>query len=212
MPVSAGVRIRPLERAGYDATLEAMRAFTARRDDATQDEIWLVEHPPVFTLGLAARTEHLHGTGDIPVVKTERGGQVTYHGPGQAVAYLMLDLRRRGLGIRELVGAIEQAVIDCLATLGVAAMRKPGAPGVYLRGAHDLPGAKIASLGIKVTRGCTYHGVALNVAMDLEPFSRIDPCGYPGLHVTDLRSQGVDADVGAVADTLAQALVRCIDR
>jgi lipoyl(octanoyl) transferase len=210
VPQPAGVRIRPFARAEYASTLEAMRAFTAGRDEGTGDEIWLVEHPPVFTLGLAARTSHLHGTGDIPVVRTERGGQVTYHGPGQVVAYLMLDLRRRGIGIRELVNAIEQAVIDCLAAHGVDAVRKPGAPGVYVRAADGSPGAKIASLGIKVTRGCTFHGVALNVDMDLEPFGRIDPCGYPGQEVTDLRSLGVATDVPAVAEEFAQALVRCI--
>ncbi|MCM5570975.1 lipoyl(octanoyl) transferase LipB [Burkholderiaceae bacterium FT117] len=165
-----------------------MRAFTASREAGTRDEIWLVEHEPVFTLGLAARREHLIATGNIPVVQTERGGQVTYHGPGQVLAYALIDLRRHGLMVRDFVRVIEQAVIEVLAGLGLTAVRREGAPGVYLSGPGGEAGAKIASIGIKVSRGCTYHGVALNVAMDLEPFGRIDPCGYPGLAVTDLRS------------------------
>ncbi|ODT35240.1 MAG: octanoyltransferase [Lautropia sp. SCN 70-15] len=180
--------VRPLARLAYDDALARMRAFTAGRDAGTPDEIWLVEHPPVFTLGLATRPEHLLATGDIPVVQTERGGQVTYHGPGQALAYTLVDLRRHGLMVRDFVRLIEQAVIEVLADLGLTAVRREGAPGVYLSAPDGGAGAKIASIGIKVSRGCTYHGVALNVAMDLEPFSRIDPCGYPGLAVTDLRS------------------------
>ena len=180
--------MRPLARLAYDDALARMRAFTAGRDAGTADEIWLVEHPPVFTLGLATRPEHLLATGDIPVVQTERGGQVTYHGPGQALAYTLVDLRRHGLMVRDFVRLIEQAVIEVLADLGLTAVRREGAPGVYLSAPEGEAGAKIASIGIKVSRGCTYHGVALNVAMDLEPFSRIDPCGYPGLAVTDLRS------------------------
>lgn len=180
--------IRPLERLAYGEALARMRAFTASREAGTRDEIWLVEHEPVFTLGLAARREHLIATGNIPVVQTERGGQVTYHGPGQVLAYALIDLRRHGLMVRDFVRVIEQAVIEVLAGLGLTAVRREGAPGVYLSGPGGEAGAKIASIGIKVSRGCTYHGVALNVAMDLEPFGRIDPCGYPGLAVTDLRS------------------------
>lgn len=165
-----------------------MRAFTAARTADTADEIWLIEHPSVFTLGMATRPEHLRATGDIPVVQTERGGQVTYHGPGQVLAYTLVDLHRRRLRVRDFVHLIEQAVIEALAALGPRAIRREGAPGVYLSEAGGGPGAKIASIGIKVSRGCTYHGVALNVAMDLEPFNRIDPCGFPGLQVTDLRS------------------------
>lgn len=204
------VRVRALCAADYGTTLEAMRTFTRDRTPETADEIWLVEHPPVFTLGLAGKPEHLLAPGDIPVVKTERGGQVTYHGPGQVVAYLMLDLHRRGLTVRTLVCRIERAVIALLASRGVAAMRREGAPGVYLRAPDGTPGAKIASLGIKVSRGCTYHGVALNVAMDLEPFSRINPCGYPGLAVSDLRSQVGEVHVAAVAADFGQRLVDSI--
>lgn len=207
----ARLLLRPLRRADYAPTLDAMRAFTAARGPATGDEIWLVEHPPVFTLGQAARAVHVLAPGGIDVVRTERGGQVTYHGPGQVVAYLMLDLRRRGLAVRELVVRIEQAVIDCLGAYGVAAVRRPGAPGVHVRDASGGPGAKIAALGLKVTRGCSYHGVALNVAMDLAPFSRIDPCGYPGLAVTDMRAEaGVD-DVAGVATAFGLALARSIE-
>ena len=165
--------VRPLGRLDYEPTLQAMREFTASRTPVTPDEIWLVEHPPVFTLGLASRAQHLHGTGTIPVVRTERGGQVTYHGPGQVLAYLLLDLRRRGLMVRDLVCRIEAAAIDCLAEAGISGLRKPG--------------AKIVALGLKISRGCSYHGLALNVDMDLSPFDGIDPCGYPGLAVTDLR-------------------------
>jgi lipoyl(octanoyl) transferase len=179
--------IRPWRRQPYLESLEAMRAFTAARDADTPDEIWLVEHEPVFTQGLAGRAEHVLAAGDIPVVRTERGGQVTYHGPGQVVAYLLLDLRRSGLGIRDLVCRLEAAAIASAGELGVRAVRHPGAPGVYV--ADDSPrtaGAKFASVGLKVSRGCTFHGIALNVAMALEPFARINPCGYAGLPVTDL--------------------------
>lgn len=180
--------VRELGRIEYPSAVEAMRAFTATRDAATPDEIWLVEHPPVYTLGQAGKREHLLHATRIPVVQTDRGGQITYHGPGQAVAYLLIDLRRRGYFVREAVERIEQAVIDVLACHGVAATRRAGAPGVYLRGADDAPGAKIAALGLKVSRGCTYHGVALNVAMDLAPYDAINPCGYAGMAVTDMAS------------------------
>jgi lipoyl(octanoyl) transferase len=193
--------------APYLPTLQAMRRFTAERGPGTADQIWLLHHPPVFTLGQAGKAEHLHDPGDTPVVRTERGGQVTYHGPGQVVAYLLLDLRRRGLLVRDLVCLIERAVMATTALHGVQTMAKAGAPGVYLRQADGTPGAKIASLGLKVSRGCTYHGVALNVAMDLEPFSRIDPCGFPGLAVTDLQTQAGPLEVPLVADELARCLL-----
>jgi lipoyl(octanoyl) transferase len=164
----------------YLPTLEAMRGFTDLRGPDTVDELWLLEHPPVFTLGQAAREEHLLDPGQIPVVKVDRGGQVTYHGPGQLVVYVLLDLRRAGLGVKRLVGLLEQAVIDLLATLDVSAERRADAPGVY------VAGAKIASLGLRIRNGCSYHGLALNVNLDLDPFGRINPCGYPGLAVTRL--------------------------
>lgn len=164
-----------------------MRSFTASRDAGTPDEIWLVEHPPVFTLGRAAREAHVRTAGAIPVVRTERGGQVTYHGPGQAVCYVLVDLRRGGIKVRELVDRIESTTIALLDRCGIDAVRRAGAPGVYVREA-GAPGAKIASIGIRISEGRSWHGVALNVAMDLSPFERIDPCGYPGLAVTDMRS------------------------
>ncbi len=203
----ADIILRPFAPVDYQRALTRMREFTATRTAETPDEIWLVEHPAVFTLGLASRERHLLATGDIPVVQTERGGQVTYHGPGQVVAYLLLDLRRRALTVRTLVHGIEQAAIDALAAAGVAALRRAGAPGVYVRTAQGEPGAKIASVGIRIQRGCSFHGLAVNVAMDLEPFSRIDPCGYPGLEVTDLRSQGsAAADPAVFAADLGERL------
>jgi lipoyl(octanoyl) transferase len=204
------VIVRGFRHAGYRTTLEAMRAFTQARTPETPDEIWLVEHEPVFTLGLAAKEEHLLAPGTIPVIRTERGGQVTYHGPGQAVAYTLVDLRRRGLTVRGLVDRLEQAVIGLLADRGLPAVSRADAPGVYLAGQDGAPGAKIASLGIKVTRGCSFHGVALNVAMDLEPFSRINPCGYPGLAVADLRGRLGETDLAGVAADLGRRLAELI--
>ena len=201
--------IRPFAPADYLPTLEAMRAFTAARTEDTPDELWLVEHPPVFTQGLAGKSEHVLTPGEIPVIQTERGGQVTYHGPGQVVAYPLVDLRRLRLGIRETVCRLEAAAIEVCASEGVRAVRKPGAPGLYVAGPDDAPGAKIASLGLKVSRHCTYHGIALNVAMDLEPFERIHPCGYAGLPVTDLARArpGPPPDLAAVAARFGAALV-----
>jgi lipoyl(octanoyl) transferase len=172
--------VRELGRRDYVPVWQAMQSFTDRRDADTGDELWLVEHPPVFTLGLNAKAEHLLDPGDIPVVQVDRGGQVTYHGPGQVVVYALLDLRRLGLGPRQIVTALERGVIDLLAEQGIAAVGRRDAPGVY------VDGAKIAALGLRVRRGCCYHGLSLNLAMDLEPFSRINPCGYPGLQVTQL--------------------------
>ncbi len=197
-------RIRRLGRRPYRETWEAMRAFTDARTPDTPSEIWLLEHDPVFTQGQAGRPEHLLAPGDIPVVQTDRGGQVTYHGPGQLVVYLLLSLREAGLGVRGLVSAMEQAVIDLLAERGLAAESRRDAPGVY------VDGAKIAALGLRVRRGCTYHGLALNVAPDLEPFSRIDPCGYRGMPVTSLQALGIEMTVAQAGDALLPHLCRCI--
>ncbi len=188
-----------------------MQAFTGARTPGTPDEIWLIEHQPVFTLGHASRPQHLLAPCDIPVVPTERGGQVTYHGPGQALAYTLIDLRRRRIRVHDFVHLIERAVVETLARYKVMAKPREDAPGVYVSTANGAPWAKIASVGIKVSRGCTYHGVALNVAMDLEPFSRIDPCGFPGLAVTDLRTQVGAVDLSTVAATLGAALADLIE-
>ena len=223
--------IRPLGRVDYAPTYETMVAFTAARQGNTPDELWICEHPPVFTQGIAGRDDHLLAPGDIPVVKTNRGGQVTYHGPGQVVAYPLIDLQRAGYFVKEYVYRIEEAVIRTLAHVGVTGHRVAGAPGIYVRlddpfGHALLPQrpqkrvegspapqpdftglGKIAALGIKVSRHCTYHGVALNVAMDLEPFSRINPCGYAGLQTTDLSTIGVSASWQEAADVLGHKLV-----
>jgi lipoyl(octanoyl) transferase len=215
-----------LGRRAYADVEAAMRAFTAARSPETADELWLVEHEPVFTQGIAGRDTHVHNdvlaTGDIPVIRSDRGGQVTYHGPGQVVAYLMLDLRRLGIYVKEFVFRIEEAVINTLWHFGVVGHRVRGAPGIYVRVADPFSHAvltpqatmpfeglgKIAALGIKVSQHRTYHGVALNVAMDLAPFSRIDPCGYAGLQTVDLRSVGVNAAWADVAAVLAGQLQR----
>ena len=173
-----------------------MRAFTDARDADTPDELWMLQHDPVFTLGQAGRMEHVLAPGAIPVIAVERGGQVTYHGPGQIVGYPLLDLRRLGIGIRELVERIEQAMIDTLATWNIEAARREGAPGVY------VAGAKIGALGLRVRRGCTFHGLAFNVAMDLEPFRRINPCGYAGLAVTQVCDLGGPGSIDAVETAL----------
>lgn len=178
-----------------------MQRFTDERTEATTDEIWLLQHPPVYTLGLGGRREHVLDAGDIPLVHCDRGGQVTYHGPGQLVAYLLLDLRRLGLTVRALVAATEQAVIDLLRDYGLRGERRPGAPGVY------LDGAKIAALGFRIRRGCSFHGVAINVDMDLSPYARINPCGFAGLRVTQLRDLGVSEDVDAFATRLLPHLL-----
>ena len=183
-----------------------MRAFTDARTATTRDEIWLTEHAPVYTLGLAGRREHLLRASDIPVIKVDRGGQITYHGPGQLVAYLLFDLRRSRMGIRDMVRAIEAAMIEWLASVGIAAHGKVAAPGVYVE-RHGRE-AKIAALGLKVRNGCTYHGLAMNVAMDLAPFADIDPCGYPGLAVTQLADFGVARSVEEAGRELAPILAR----
>jgi lipoyl(octanoyl) transferase len=201
---SERARVRNLGRVEYEPTWRAMQAFTAQRGAETPDELWLLEHPPVYTQGQAGKAEHLIAATDIPVVPIDRGGQITYHGPGQVVAYVQVDLRRRGYGIRELVSRMEQAVIDLLAAHGVTAERQAGAPGVY------VAGAKIAALGLRVRHGCTYHGLAFNVDMDLAPFAAINPCGYPGMAVTQCRDLGVRLSLQQAEDALGQALLDAI--
>jgi len=218
------MQVFDLGRRDYTETEAAMRDFTATRDAATEDQLWLVEHPPVFTQGIAGRDEHVHAAGGIAVVRTGRGGQVTFHGPGQVVAYPLVDLRRLGIYVKEYVFRLEQAVLDTLQHFGATGHRVQGAPGIYVRIerpfdhallAPAAPGAdvfaglgKIAALGIKISRHASYHGVALNVAMDLEPFARIDPCGYAGLTTVDLRSIGIDVSRDEAAAVLAAALQR----
>ena len=191
-PSSHRLVVRDLGSADYQRVWQDMRAFTEQRDASTPDELWLVEHPPVYTLGTNDRNEAFDNPG-IPVVKSDRGGQITYHGPGQIIAYVLLDLRRRGWGVKQLVAALEQSVIDLLATYTIHAERRAGAPGVY------VDGRKIAQLGLRVRRGASYHGLSVNAAMDLEPFRRIKPCGYAGLQTIDVatllgneRMQGAD--------------------
>ncbi|HEY5366415.1 MAG TPA: lipoyl(octanoyl) transferase LipB [Casimicrobiaceae bacterium] len=206
---TAGFIVRELGRSDYVATWRAMQAFTDARATDTQDELWLTEHPPIYTLGLAGRREHLLRDNAIPVLKVDRGGQVTYHGPGQLVAYLLFDLRRQHIGVRELVRRIEGGVIKWLASLNVAAYGDTDAPGVYVNGA-DGQGAKIAALGLKVRRGCCYHGVAVNIDMDLAPFNDIDPCGFAGLAVTQLADLGVHIGVADAGRALASSLARTL--
>jgi lipoyl(octanoyl) transferase len=211
VPNDAPLVVRQLGRADYVPTWDAMRAFTAARAAGTPDELWVVEHPPVYTLGVAGKREHLLAPGDIPIVASDRGGQVTYHGPGQVVVYALIDLRRHGIYVKELVYRIEQAVIQTLESYGVPGRRVTGAPGIYVPwaasgDAGEFAGlAKIAALGIKITNGRSYHGVAFNVAMDLEPFYRVNPCGYAGLATVDLATLGVQT-------TWTDAAARLTDR
>jgi lipoyl(octanoyl) transferase len=192
--------VRDLGRRAYEPVWRAMQRFTDARTDATPDELWLVEHDPIFTLGQAGKPEHVLMPGDIPVLHVDRGGQVTYHGPGQLVAYPLLDLKRLKVGVREYVCRIEQAVIDTLVDWNIDAGRREGAPGVYVNG------AKVAALGIRVRRGCTFHGLAFNIAMDLEPFHRINPCGYAGLQVTSVADLGGPLGLEAVKPRLIEHL------
>lgn len=197
--------VKRLGQVEYAPALEAMRVFTAARGEDTADEIWLLEHPPVYTLGQAGSPEHLlRNDRGIPLVKIDRGGQITYHGPGQLVAYLLIDLPRRQLKVRELVVLMEQALIDTLADYGLAAERKAGAPGVY------IDGAKIAALGLRVTKGCSYHGLALNVDVDLSPFAGINPCGYEGLKTIRMKDFGVADSVAQVGERLLGHLQRLL--
>ena len=226
--------LRALGRVEYLPTFEAMQAFTEARTDETPDELWVCEHPPVFTQGIAGRDDHLLAPGDIPVVKTNRGGQVTFHGPGQVVVYPLIDLQRAGYFVKEYVYRIEDAVIRTLDHFGVTGHRVDGAPGIYVRlddptghallpqrPQKKLPGqtardpdftglGKIAALGIKVSRHCTYHGVSLNVAMDLQPFQRINPCGYQGLRTVDLSTIGVTASWDEAAQVLSAKLAAAL--
>lgn len=196
------IRIRRLGRREYTAVFGEMREYTASRGEDSRDEVWLVEHLPVYTLGQTGRRDHVHAPGGIPVVATDRGGHVTYHGPGQLVAYVLFDLRRLGLGVAELVNRLEQSVIDVLADAGRTGARRPRAPGVY------VDGRKIAAVGLRVRRGCTYHGIAVNVDLDLAPFRGIDPCGYPELAVTRMRDLGIGWTAAETGERLARAIVR----
>jgi lipoyl(octanoyl) transferase len=198
--------IRQLGRADYEPTWHAMQEFTAARTPETPDELWVVEHSPVFTLGQAGKPEHILEDIGIPVVKIDRGGQVTYHGPGQVVIYLLLDLQRLKLKVRELVTAIEQAIIDALADCGIAAERRAGAPGVY------VGDAKIAALGLRIRNGCSYHGLALNVDMDLSPFAAINPCGYAGLRVTQTSAMGIPLNLADAGELLCRHLRQQLDK
>jgi len=200
--------VRTLGRVDYRQTWQAMLDFTAARTAQTPDELWLCEPPPVYTLGQAGKPEHLLVDNGIPLVNIDRGGQITYHGPGQVVIYLLLDLARRGIRVRELVSGIEQAVIDLLAEHGQAARRLDGAPGVYID--RDGSVAKIAALGLRIRRGCSYHGLSLNVDMELAPFSAINPCGYAGMPVTQLRDLGVELTPAQAADTLTRHLIQLL--
>jgi lipoyl(octanoyl) transferase len=199
--------VKHLGVADYESTYQAMRDFTRQRNGDTPDEIWILEHPPDFTLGLAGDPSNLHSpSNQIPLVQVDRGGEITYHGPGQIVVYLLLDLRRLGIFVKELVSRIEQALIDTLADFGIPAERHSGAPGIYV--AHDgttpveYQGAKIAALGLKVSKGCSYHGLALNVSTDLEAFARIHPCGYEGLRTLDMQSLGIKDNIDIISQTL----------
>ena len=204
--MSLPLGFRELGQVSYEPTWQAMQRFTNERDASTADEIWLLQHPPVFTQGQAGKAEHLLFPGDIPVVQVDRGGQVTYHGPGQLVAYLLLDVRRSGIGVRELVSRIERSLIDTLASYGVTANAKPDAPGVY------VDGAKIASLGLRIRNGRSFHGLALNVDMNLQPFQRINPCGYAGMAMTQLADLVAGPiDISEVSARLREQLVKHLD-
>jgi lipoyl(octanoyl) transferase len=192
--------VRQLQTLLFDAAWQQMRQFTDERDADTLDELWLLEHPPVYTLGQAGKAEHVLAPGQIPVVKTDRGGQVTYHGPGQLVGYLMFDIKRLGIGVRQLVTGIERSVISLLASEGVIGMTRSKAPGVYVEG------RKVAALGLRIRRGRSYHGLSLNVDMDLTPFQGINPCGYEGLEVTDLKRLGITLSMDEVRLRLAQLI------
>ncbi|PLK49270.1 lipoyl(octanoyl) transferase LipB [Uliginosibacterium sp. TH139] len=203
---AASCVVRELGVVGYAETFEAQKRFTAERGPDTPDELWLLQHEPVYTLGLAGKPEHLLIPSEVPVVKIDRGGQITYHGPGQAVIYLLIDLARRNLKVREQVSLMEQAMLDVLGSYGIVASRREGAPGVYVRE------AKIGALGLKISRGCSYHGLSLNVDLDLAPFLRINPCGYEGLASTSLKEQGVTVSTDAVLAQLAARLSELLDR
>ena len=197
--------VRRLGRQGYRPVWQAMQAFNQARTVHTPDEIWLLEHPAVYTLGLNGKQSHILDAGEIPLIQTDRGGQVTYHGPGQLVVYLLMDLKRHGLGVRSLVSLIEQSIIALLADYGIDSVARQDAPGVYVNG------AKIAALGLRIKQGCSYHGLSLNIDMDLEPFSRINPCGYEGLAITQLRTLRVTNDMEQIADALLGHIASRLD-
>jgi lipoyl(octanoyl) transferase len=196
------VELRSLGLRDYEPVWRAMQRYTDERDGDTRDEIWFTEHPPVFTLGLNASREHLLAPGDIPVVQSDRGGQVTYHGPGQLMVYPLVDIRRAGLNVRDLVSALERSVVWLAAEFGIRASGRRGAPGVY------VDGRKLASIGLRVRRGASYHGMALNLDVDLEPFSRINPCGYHDLEMTDLARLGIREDANSIIEKLGPRLLR----
>ena len=198
--INSQIIIRQLGLSDYETTWQAMQEFTRNREAETPDEIWVLEHPPVFTLGTNGKSEHILNAGDIPVVNIDRGGQVTYHGPGQLVIYLLLNLHRRKLGIRKLVTIIEDTIVDLLGEYNINANSDPDAPGVY------VDGKKIAALGLRVSRGCTTHGLSLNINMDLAPFSRINPCGYQGLEIIQCKDLGINKSIGEIADQLTSLL------
>ena len=196
--------VKNLGEKPYAETWQAMKSFTDSRDECAADEFWFVQHPPVYTLGQAGKVEHLLRPGDIPIVHSDRGGQVTYHGPGQLVCYLLLDIRRLQLGVRDLVTAIEQSIVQLINSYGVAAEAKPEAPGVY------VDGRKLAALGLRIRKGCSYHGLSLNVDMDLGPFSNINPCGIEGLEVVDMKRLGIDRPMAKIMEELTDILVQQI--
>ncbi|MGV0034422.1 MAG: lipoyl(octanoyl) transferase LipB [Candidatus Azotimanducaceae bacterium WSBS_2022_MAG_OTU7] len=198
-PVVRNLGVKP-----YTETWQAMKSFTDSREESTADELWFVEHPPVYTLGQAGKVEHLLDPGDIPIVHSDRGGQVTYHGPGQLVCYLLLDIRRLHLGVRDLVTAIEQSIVQLINSYGVSAESKPEAPGVY------VDGRKLAALGLRIRKGCSYHGLSLNVDMDLSAFSNINPCGFEGLEVVDMKRLGIDRPIPEIIEQLTSILVQQI--
>ena len=204
MSIADQLIVRDLGLVDYEESWHRMQTLTSERDDSTADEIWLVQHPPVFTQGQAGKTEHLVATGDIPVIQVDRGGQVTYHGPGQLVVYLMLNLRRHTIGVRDLVTLMENTVVDVLAQQGIKAYPKADAPGVY------VDEAKISSLGLRVRRGCSFHGLALNIDMDLEPFLRINPCGYAGLHMTQVKTLAPEAEFDTIKAQVLNYLIKKI--
>lgn len=206
-PLASSLVVRRLGIAPYEPVWREMQAFTVARKADTADELWLVEHPPVYTLGIAARPDHLpRSDNGIPVVKTDRGGQITYHGPGQVLVYTLVDLRRHRIGVRALVRTLERAVIELLAEYGVRAAGREDAPGVY------VDGSKIAALGLRIRNGCAYHGLSLNVDMDLSPFEAINPCGHPGLQVTQMRDLGIEDKPGTIGGRLVEHLIAQIER
>ena len=206
MFASPALKVRQLGLTDYESAWHDMQAFTDNRDANTPDELWFLEHPPVFTLGRNCKQEYLHDTGDIPVVKVDRGGQVTYHGPGQLVAYTLLNIKRRQLGVQSLVRILEQTVIDLLSDYSLSAQRRERAPGVY------IDNRKVAALGLRIRKGCSFHGLSLNVDMDLSPFAMIDPCGYSGLEVTQLRDLGIAATMETIRAQVQAHFERLLDK